>query len=164
VSRLALEVEGWLELRCPDRALVKVEGLLAVPAARPVALLFRIRACVELGHYEDALKDLEEIRSFDHDAEWADMTEAWCRKRVGDLQGAADCMVRLLGRASQNAIGHFNLACYLALMGETKRALDEVSLACGIDPTLRGSLDQEEDLVSLHGNPSFECLKDRPGM
>ena len=159
-QRLALEIEGWLDLKCPEQALEKIEGLFAVPGSRPTALLLRVRANVDLELYDQALADLDEIRAVDHDSDWADMTEAWCRKRMDDLVGATACMERLVNRVSHSAIGHFNLGCYLALMGKTQRALDEVALACGIDPSLRRVLAEEGDLQSLHGHPAFECLKD----
>lgn len=159
-QRLALEIEGWLDLKCPEQALEKIEALLAVPGSRPTGLLLRVRAYVDLEMFDEALADLDEIRTVDHDSDWADMTEAWCRKRMNDLAGATACMERLVHRVSHSAIGHFNLGCYLALMGKTQRALDEVALACGIDPSLRRVLDEESDLQSLHGHPAFECLKD----
>ena len=69
-------------------------------------------------------------------------------------------MRRLLKRSRRSAIGHFNLGCYLALLGETMRALDEVTVACGIDPSFRKMLAEEDDLKSLQGLPGFESLKE----
>jgi tetratricopeptide (TPR) repeat protein len=158
VQRLAIEIEGWLDLSCPEHALQKLPGLLAVPGARPAGLSLRVRALVELSRFEDAIADLEEIRHFDHDAEWADLTEAWCRKRMGDLPAAVACMERLLKRSNHSAIGHFNLGCYLAMLGEPRRALDEVTVACGIDPSFRKLLAEESDLDSLRGNPAIDTL------
>lgn len=163
VQRLAIEITGWLDLGCAERALDKLPTLLEVPGARPAALMLRVRAYTELLRYEDAIADIEDLRSFDHDADWADLTEAWCRKRMGDLTGAADCMERLLKRSNHSAIGHFNLGCYLALQGETGRALDEVTLACGIDPSFRKLLGEESDLDSLRGLPGFQSLVEQAG-
>ena len=160
VQRLAVEIEGWLDLSCPEQALLKMEDLLGVPGARPAALVLRVRAFVDMKRFEEALIDIDEVRNFDHDPDWADVTEAWCRKRMGDLPGAAACMERLLERTNHSAIGHFNLGCYLALQGETERALDEVTVACGIDPEFRKLLADESDLEPLHGHPAFESLKD----
>ena len=163
VQRLAFEIKGWLELGCPDRALDKLESLLEVPGARPAALELRVRAYTELKRYEDAIIDIEDVRSFDHDADWADLTEAWCLKRLDDGAGAVQCMERLLGRSNHSAIGHFNLGCYLALLGETGRAIDEVTLACGIDPSFRKLLAEETDLDSLRSLPDFRSLVEQAG-
>lgn len=158
VQRLALEVEGWLEFGCPDKALERIEPLLAMPGARPVALVMSVRAFVDLARHGDALAALEELRTFESDNEWLHVTEAWCRKRLDDLPGAIDCMRRLLHHNPRSAIGHFNLGCYLALRGEPESALDEVTVACGLDPDFRTLAAHEDDLVSLRGNPDFEAL------
>jgi len=153
-----MEIEGWLDLDCPEHAIGKLSDLLGVPGARPAALSLRVRALVATSRYEEALADLDEIRHFDHDPEWADMTEAWCRKRLGDLPAAIECMERLVDRANHSAIGHFNLGCYLALAGEPDRALDEVTLSCGIDPSFRKLLAEESDLDSLRDYTEFQNL------
>jgi len=157
-QRLAIEAEGWLDLRLPDEALPRIDRLLGSPLARPVALQLRVRAFVEMSRYEDALRDLEELGGYEHDPEWLDLTEAWCRKRTDDLDGAIGCMRRLIDRNPRSAIGHFNLGCYLALSGLTEEALDEVSVACGIDAAFRRLAADERDLVSLRDDGRFRDL------
>jgi len=152
-----IEVEGWLELECPEKALEKVTSLLDHPAGRAVGLVLQVRAFVTMNDFEKALEALQNLSEFEHDQEWADLTEAWCRKRLDDLPGAVGCMERLIDR-DKCSIGHFNLACYLALMGERQRALDELAIACGMDPRFRKLLEDEKDLESLHDDPSFKAL------
>ena len=152
-----IEVEGWLELECPKKALEKLIALLEHPAGRAVGLLLQVRAFVAMQEFQKALDSLQKLKEFDHDQEWADLTEAWCRKRLDDLPGAVGCMERLIQR-DKCSIGHFNLACYLALMGERQRALDELAIACGMDPRFRKLLQEEADLESLHDDPAFKAL------
>src|SRR5690606_25915786 len=133
VQRLVVEIEGWLELGAAQRALDKMERLLAVPGARPAALVLRTRAHIALGDFAAALLDIGELRAFDHDADWADTTAARCHRQMGDLAAAADCMESMIRRSRRSAVGHFRLGCYLALKGECQRAIDEISLACGLD-------------------------------
>ena len=154
-QRLALEAEGWLELKLPDEALPRIERLLRTSMGRPLGLHLRVRAFVELARYRDALRDLDELEGYEHDAEWLDVTEAWCRKRIDDLDGAIDCMRRLIERNRRSAIGHFNLGCYLALAGHPDEAINELTLACGIDPTFRKLAREEKDLESLHDLRQF---------
>ncbi len=158
LTRRAAEVEGWLDLERPDKALGRMGPLLETPGARPAALYLRTRAFVGLGRHEEALADLEELRPFDPDPEWLDLTEAWCLKRVGKLEGAVACMQRLVERSRRSAIGHYNLGCYLALLGDKERAIDEVTVACGIEARLRSAATEESDLDSLRGDPRFEAL------
>ncbi len=79
VQRVAVEIEGWLDLSCPGHALTKLEDLLAVPGARPAALTLRVRAYMDMNRFDDAVVDIDELRSFDHDPESTDIMEAWCR-------------------------------------------------------------------------------------
>jgi tetratricopeptide (TPR) repeat protein len=158
LQRLAAEIDGWLDLRCSEKALERLGPMLDNPGARAAGLMFRVRAFVELGRYQDALADLQELRSLQHDPEWLDLTEAWCRKRVEDLPGAIACMRRLIQRNTASAIGHFNLGCYLALSGDKDAAIDEVTLACGIDEQFRELAREEPDLETLRGDRRFDQL------
>lgn len=163
MQRLATEVDGWLDLRCPDKALEKLQPMLDRPDARSEGLALRVRAYVALKKHKPALADIHELREASYDPEWLDLTEAWCKKRVQDLPGAIECMGRLLQRNAGSAIGHFNLGCYLALVGEREQALDEVTLACGLDTSFRELLFSEPDLETLFKDPRFVALAGTSG-
>lgn len=158
LQRLVAEIDGWLDLRCPERALERLDPLLADPRTEEVALTLRVRAFVAQKRHKEALTDIAALRIRNHDPEWLDLTEAWCRKRMQDLPGSIRCMEQLLRRDTKSAIGHFNLGCYLALSGEGDRALDEVAIACGIDPSFREMLQDEPDLDSIRGDARFGAL------
>jgi predicted Zn-dependent protease len=158
LERLVAEIDGWLDLRCPDKALDRLQPLLSNPEARPVGLAMRVRAYVSTKRHREAVADLDELRTTPYDPDWLDLTEAWCRKRLQDLPGAVRCMQQLLYRNPRSAIGHFNLGCYLALSGDKERALDEVSIACGLDESFRAMLHDEVDLVSLRQDHRYQEL------
>lgn len=158
LERLVAEIDGWLDLRCPDKALDRLQPLLDRTDARPEGLALRIRAYVATKQNKEAIIDLNELRTTSYQPEWLDLTEAWCRKRVQDLPGAIRCMLQLLHRTPKSAIGHYNLGCYLALSGEAQRALDEVTIACGLDPSFRELLWEEVDLDCLHKDLRFVAL------
>ncbi|HEX5052058.1 MAG TPA: hypothetical protein VFZ65_09820 [Planctomycetota bacterium] len=158
LQRLADQIDGWLDLRCPERALELLDPMLADPAGRPAGLVMRIRARVRLGQYHDALADIAELRTLHQELDWIDLTEAWCRKRTSDLHGAIRCMEQLLARNPRSEIGHFNLGCYLALAGDADRAIDEVTLACGLDDEMRDFARDEPDLDGLRNDARFRQL------
>ncbi len=117
-----------------------------------------MRALVGLQRHQEALESIDDLRHFDHEPDWLDLTEAWCLKRTGNVQAAADCMRRLVDRAHRSAIGHYNLGCYLALLDNKDEAIAEVSLACGMEAEFRRLAAEEADLESLRGDPRFDGL------
>jgi hypothetical protein len=163
LQRLADEIDGWLDLRCPERALELLRPLLDEPAGRPAGLTMRIRALTRLGQHREAMPDLAELRSGGHVADWVDLTEAWCRKRLQDLPGAIRGLENLVARNPKSDIGHFNLGCYLALAGDRQRAIDEVTLACGLTDGFRDFARDEPDLDNLRNDPTFRQLLRQTG-
>ncbi len=163
LQRLADQIDGWLDLRCPDRAIALLGPLLAEPTARAAGLAMRVRALARLGNYRDALPDLAELRTAAPEESWIDLTEAWCRKRAGDLPGAIRCLETLVLRDHRSDVAHFNLACYLALAGEHDRAIDELTLACGLDEHCRDFARDDPDLDPLRTDPRFrQLLREAP--
>jgi tetratricopeptide (TPR) repeat protein len=158
LQRLADQADGWLELRLPERALELLAPLLDDAAGRPAGLMLRIRANVRLGELAAALPDLAELRRVDPTEDWVDLTEAWCRKRTGDLTGAIACLERVVVRDPRSDIAHFNLGCYLAIAGERDRAIDEVTLACGLNDECRDFARDDPDLDGLRTDPRFRQL------
>jgi tetratricopeptide (TPR) repeat protein len=158
LERLVDEVDGWLELRCPERALPLVDPLLADPAARACGLSLRVRALARMGKFDVALRDLDDLRSIAPDDDWVDLTEAWCRRRAGDLIGAIRCAEQLIARSHRHDVAHFNLACYLALDDQADRAIDALSLACGLNPDHRVYALDEPDLDGLRTDERFRQL------
>lgn len=158
LQRLADQIDGWLDLRCPDRAIDLLEPLLADRDGRPAGLVLRVRALARLGRFAEALPDLAELRAAAPDEGWVDLTEAWCQKRTGNLRDAIVCLERLLAKDHRSDIGHFNLGCYLALAGETDRAIDEVTVACGLNEECRDFARDDPDLDGLRTDPRFRTL------
>ncbi len=163
LQRLVDQVDGWLDLRCPERALKLVGPVIASPEGKSIGLSLRIRANARLGNYQDALADLAELRSEHSTNDWIDLTEAWCRRRHNDLPGAIRCTEQLLARNHRHDMARFNLACYAALSGDKDRAVDELSMACGFNPECRTLAIDEPDFDSLRTDERFrQLLRPRP--
>jgi tetratricopeptide (TPR) repeat protein len=158
LQRLVDQCDGWLDLRCPERALKLVGPVVASPAGRSIGLSLRIRANARLGNYPEALEDLADLRSDHPTNDWIDLTEAWCRRRNDDLAGAIRCTDQLIARDSRHHIARFNRACYLALDGDKDAAIDELSMACGLNPDCRTLAIDEPDFDSLRTDERFRLL------
>jgi tetratricopeptide (TPR) repeat protein len=158
LQSLADQIDGWLDLRCPDKALALLGPLLGDPAGRAAGLERQARALVRLGDYDKALAAIADLRSLAPTDEWTALTEGYVRKRTGDLPGAIRCLEGLLLHDHKSAVGHFNLGCYLALAGHKDRAIDELSLACGLDDGNRDFLRDDADLDALRTDPRFRAL------
>jgi len=136
----------------------RIDRLLDAPEARRAGLPMRVRAYVGLSRHEEALADIAELRQDEEAQDWLDLCEAWCRKRTADLPGAIRCMEQLIDRKPKSDIGHFNLGCYLALAGKKDRAIDEISIACGLTEQMRALAQDEPDLDSLRSDARFRAL------
>ena len=158
LTRLVDQIDGWLELRCPERALKQIEPLLSEPKARACGLSLRIRANARMAEFEAALRDLDELRTMQPNDDWVDLTEAWCRRRNDDLAGAIHCIEQLIERNHRHDIAHFNHACYLALNEQPDQAIAALSLACGLNPDHRTYALDEPDLDGLRTDERFRQL------
>lgn len=162
LHRLADQIDGWLDLRCPDRAIELLGPMLDDPAGRPAGLVLRIRALARLGEFAKALPDLAELRRREPADEWVAVTEAWCQKRTGDLHAAVSTLETLLRQQPRSHLAHFNLGCYLALLGERDRAIDEITLACGLEDEYRDFARDDPDLDGLRTDERFRSLLREP--
>jgi thioredoxin-like negative regulator of GroEL len=163
LQRLADQVDGWLDLRAPDKALSLLAPMLADANGRPAGLVLQVRALCRLGDYRAALPALDELRQHNPQLDWIDLTEGWCKKRLADLPGAIAALERLVARAPRHDVARFNLACYLALQGERDRAIDELTLACGINADCRDLARDDPDLDELRTDPRFRMLMRQVG-
>ncbi len=83
----------------------------------------------------------------------------WCYKRTNRLAQAIDSLERALREHADEALLHYNLACYWSLAGNTARRRSRaLGRALELDPDLRTLVADEPDFNQLRGNPEFERL------
>jgi tetratricopeptide (TPR) repeat protein len=82
----------------------------------------------------------------------------WCLKRMGKLDRAASVLARAVTHIPDDAVLHFNFACYLARLGQDELAIAELLWALDLNPDIRMRLVAESDFDSLRGNSSFQAL------
>ncbi|GBC99138.1 hypothetical protein HRbin17_01659 [bacterium HR17] len=89
---------------------------------------------------------------------WARLSEASNWRRKGDLKKAAEVLRAAVRRFPEQAALHYDLARYLALLGQKEAALRALEGALQCDPALKALAQRDEDLKSLRGDPKFEKM------
>ena len=79
----------------------------------------------------------------------------WCYKRVERLDLAIEALERALEQAPCEAIIHYTLACYWALVGNKDRAIDYLAQSFEIDPDYRDLVANESDFDGIRDDPDF---------
>jgi Flp pilus assembly protein TadD len=82
----------------------------------------------------------------------------WCYKRTGRLGQAIEALELALEHTPDEAILHYNLACYYSLAGEPLAALRRLKRALDLDRALRGLVDEEEDFDPMRRDVGFRML------
>jgi tetratricopeptide (TPR) repeat protein len=82
----------------------------------------------------------------------------WCLKRTGRLAEAIAPYVESLQSHPKMAILHYNLACYLSLLGRTAESLTALEQAFKIDEDFRKLAKTESDFDPISTLPEFQRL------
>jgi len=148
--RIMRSALGWLELGLPEEALSELASLSARDRMRRHALELRLIAEMESHRWNAAadtgrllcLKEPKEARFFIH--------AAYCLHETGDTLAARDWLLRGPATLIEDPLFHYNIACYLAVLGDNKRAESHLERAFEMDESLRQSAQEDTDLAALH--------------
>jgi tetratricopeptide (TPR) repeat protein len=152
------EAEGYLMLDLPERSLQILESRPDWLNMQFEASFLKGEALRNLKHYREALRPLEIAAGLRPTDTRVALALGWCYKRTNRLAQAIDSLERALREHPDNALLHYNLACYWSLAGNSSKALDELALALEFDSELRALIASESDFLQLRGNPAFERL------
>ena len=78
--------------------------------------------------------------------------------RAGRTLDGLEMDRELVRREEHNPIHHYNLACSLALNGQTAEAIQALNRARQLGYHDLGHLQQDDDLKILHALPAFQAL------
>lgn len=152
------EAEGYLELGMHVHAVRTLQrrGSLVHGDARACFLLGE--SLRELRRYREALFPLRRSTELSPASTDTWLALGWCYKRSGELVKAAEALERALRVTPDEAILHFNLACYYSLLRRPLAALRTLKRAIRIDPAMKSLIDEEADFDPLRRDPAFELL------
>ena len=89
---------------------------------------------------------------------WSRLSEASKWRQKGNIKKAAEILKAAVQRYPDQAVLHYDLACYLALLGEREDALKALERALQLDAGLKELAKKDDDLKSLRNDPRFEKL------
>jgi tetratricopeptide (TPR) repeat protein len=157
-AKIRLEAEGYLELGLPQHALQALSRL-GNPAGFGVEELYLwgegLRA---MRRYFEALLPLERAARLAPDDVRICIALGWCYKRTGRLDLAIDSLERALLIQPGEALLQYNLACYLSLAGQKRRALRYLARAMARDAVYRELVEGEADFDPLRSDPEFQAM------
>jgi len=149
VMKTLRAASGWLELGLADEALAELRDLPTHHQTGQQALELRLHAEMECESWNPAadtarllcLKEPTEPEFFIH--------AAFCLHETGDTLAACNWLLRGPKTLFEMPTFHYNLACYLWVLGEGDRARDHLSQAFGLDASLRDDALFDRDLVGI---------------
>lgn len=149
-------------LELPEYALRILQSRDEWPRMAFEASFLKGEALRSLERYREALGALDVAASLRPDDIGVALAQGWCYKRTNRLAEAVDALERAAQSEPDNALIHYNLACYWSLAANPSRALAELAVALDLDPELRRLIAEESDFNALRGSPAFERLANDP--
>lgn len=168
------EAEGYLELamgfcehleptpEIRDRFATRVLDLLSwlddFDECRSRILYLRGQALRTLQRFWAAIPPLEKSAGLCPKNIHVWLSLGWCYKRVGRLDRAIESLEEALTVDPEQAVVHYNLACYWSLAGNPQLALAYLASSFEIDPSYRDLVDEETDFDTIREHPNFREL------
>ena len=158
LRQIQTQAEGYLELGMPQHAL-DVLARLGDPANfNSHALYLWGDALQTMGRFAEALIPLGRAAKIAPENIHVWLSMGWCHKRTGNIDLAIEALEEALAVDPGEAIVHYNISCYLCLVGDKTRALYHLSEALAIDPEYRDLIEKERDFDSIRSDPEFQLL------
>lgn len=158
IRRQLDEAEGYLMLEMPGNALRILEGRSEWPLMTFEANFLKGEALRSLDRHREALACLEVAASLRPEDVAVALAQGWCYKRTNRLAEAVDALERALRQEPDNALIHYNLACYWSLAANAPKALEELAIALQLRPEMRRMVADEGDFDSIRNETAFERL------
>jgi tetratricopeptide (TPR) repeat protein len=152
------EVEGYLELNMPQTALDLLSRITDPGTFRGQKLYWMGEALRALERHAEAVVVLEEAADLLPSNLHVWLALGWCRKRTGRLDLAIAALERAEEVSPEEAIVHYNLACYWSLAGKKQRSLAYLQRAISLDAKYRDLISDEPDFDPIRSDPEFRAL------
>ena len=173
-QQLLQEAEGYLELasvlsdqfplsirsrdRIAQRALETLHKLECKVQNGAQALLLKGQALRVMECYQEAIDPLRWAADQEAGNIHAHLALGWCYKRINKIDDAIQALEDALACEHNEAIVHYNLACYWSLANNVGLALVYLAQAFDLDPDYRDMVAGEPDFDPVRNHPEFVAL------
>ena len=150
--------EGYLDLRMYEDAVQEADIALGLSPNLPQAIAIKSKALWDtnrLTEAEPCVAKLAELNPRDSEI-WINL--AYIRRRTQSLDAAVDTLQRAFEANPQNALAHYNMACYRAMQHREGEAIEMLRNALYLDPKLKVLAKAEPDFSELRLSPAFQQL------
>lgn len=111
-----------------------------------------------MGRFAEAIEPLLASSKLDPGNLHVGLALGWCYKRIQRIDLAIDALTETLQAHEQEAILHYNLACYWSLLGNVGSAVRSLAHAFEIDAEYRDLVATESDFDPIRSHPEFQSL------
>ena len=141
--------QGFLELGDPDSAWEELESIPAEDRAHQAVLWMRLEIYRKKQKWDGVVEIAQHLVEASPDASqhWIDL--AWGQRRAIDLQTVEKTLKEALERFPNEAVIHYNLACYSCVFGRIEEGKVQLEAAIRLDPKLKAIALEDEDLVGM---------------
>lgn len=159
LNQVLREAEGYLELDMPQHALDALTRLVKTEVATsPTYYYLEGEALRATQRFDDALVPLNKAAELAPGNVHVWLALGWCYKRIGEIELAIESLERALEIEEDQALVHYNLACYWSMAGNKRQALDYLSRSFALDSHYRDLVAEESDFDPIRSDPEFLAL------
>ncbi len=149
---------GYLDLKMYEDALREADEALALAPNSAQAIAIKSAVLWQSNRLKEAepfVAKLAELNPRDS-AMWINL--AYIRRRTQSLDAAVDTLQHAFDANPQDALAHYNMACYRAVQHRQIEALELLKNAVHLDPKLKAIARSEPDFEQLRDTPTFRKL------
>jgi tetratricopeptide (TPR) repeat protein len=149
---------GYLDLKMYEDAGREADEALALAPNSAQAIGIKSAILWQSNRLEEAepfVARLAELNPRDS-AMWINL--AYIRRRTQSLDAAVDTLQHAFDANPQDALAHYNMACYRAVQHRQVEALELLKNAVQLDPKLKAIARSEPDFEQLRDTHSFRKL------
>jgi len=160
--------EGQWSLDLPLRQVMSDSAMyhlnqITEPRGHATRVLYlKGQACRMAERYQQAIEWFDQLIEIEPDHMSALLAVAWCQKRADNLAASITAMRQATECEPNNAIAHYNLACYLALDEQVEPCVDQLAEALRLEPQFRLYIFDETDFDPVRDHPDFQSLINVP--